>query len=148
MVGGREQTLAPLPLSDGRFLHLQVSLARISTEAGPRWKVRQARYQYQLDREATSKRWLFRYDYLREPDAAAGPPSAHLNLHALPAVPGFELKDGTLRRVHFPTRRMSIEAVIRLLIDEFAVPCASDGRARRAMLAESERAFLEIAHGP
>ena len=59
------------------------------------------------------------------------------------AVPAVDL-----HRVHFPTGRMPLEGVIRLLADQFGVPCAEDASTWRPVLAETERAFLDIAHMP
>jgi hypothetical protein len=48
--------------------------------------------------------------------------------------------------VHFPTRRMSIESVLRLLITQYHVPPNSGAEIWRPMLAEAEHMFQEIAH--
>ena len=45
-----------------------------------------------------------------------------------------------------PTQRISLEAVIRLLIEQFGVPANQPPDIWRPMLTESEAAFLEIAH--
>jgi hypothetical protein len=59
--------------------------------------------------------WLFRYDYQRDP-VDNRYPSAHLHVRA-------DLKEGAevlgmenpLERAHFPTGRVSVPAIIRLL---------------------------------
>jgi hypothetical protein len=51
-----------------------------------------------------------------------------------------------LERIHFPTQRLSLEAVIRLLVDQFGVPTAEPANVWRPVLAVSEAAFLGIAH--
>jgi hypothetical protein len=43
---------------------------------------------------------------------------------------------------------MPLEGVIRLLADQFAVPCARDAAVWRPVLTEAEREFLKIAHVP
>lgn len=43
---------------------------------------------------------------------------------------------------------MPLEGVIRLLVEEFGVPCNQPPAIWRPVLAEAERAFLEIAHQP
>jgi hypothetical protein len=126
-------------LNDTRFLRLSASLFIEPTDEGPRMKVRNSSYQYQLDRDGD--RWLFRYDYLRVPYGTE--PPAHLQLHGQLAI-----LDRPLDRIHFPTGRVTIEAVIRLLADQFAVPCETEPEVWRPVLAESERLFLEMAHHP
>jgi hypothetical protein len=53
---------------------------------------------------------------------------------------------GTLERVHFPTGRISIEAVIRLLIEQFGLEARTRPETWRPVLAASEEEFLKIAH--
>jgi hypothetical protein len=53
-----------------------------------------------------------------------------------------------MERIHFPTGRVSLEAIIRLLADQFNTPCREDPDLWRPVLAETERAFLEIANRP
>jgi hypothetical protein len=50
--------------------------------------------------------------------------------------------------MHFPTGRVSMEGAIRLLVDDFAVPTATELVQWRPLLAASEAAFLDIAHQP
>jgi hypothetical protein len=75
-LGGSGGPTDPLPLNDGRFLRVSVSL--YLTERN-RLAVSTSSYQYQVDRDGD--RWIFRYDYLREP----GPqphPSAHFQVRS------------------------------------------------------------------
>jgi hypothetical protein len=51
-----------------------------------------------------------------------------------------------LSRIHFPTDRISFEAVIWLLIDQFGVPASESADVWRPLLAESEALFLGIRH--
>ena len=53
-----------------------------------------------------------------------------------------------LEHVHFPTGRISLEGILRLLAEQFSVPCNEPETVWRPMLAEAERTFLEIAHRP
>lgn len=70
----------------------------------------------------------------------------HLQLNASLKVPNV-LNDYTpLKKIHFPTSRISLEAVIRLLAEEFRVPCADEPNIWRPMLTESESLFKGIAH--
>lgn len=133
----------PLPLNDGRSLRLSVVLYLEPFQDGHRLKVEESSYQYQMDRGG--ERWIFRYDYLRHPPSPH--PAAHLQVrgelaeHCLP-------ERTPLERIHFPTGRVSLEAIIRLLADQFDVPCNRPAELWRPVLAESEGAFLEIAHRP
>jgi len=137
---GRED---PLPLNDERYLRLFVSLRLVPTEHGRRLKVEQSAYQYQADR--AGERWIFRYDYLRMPPTPH--PAAHLQIRGAlteDCLPPHAL----LERLHFPTHRVSLEAVIRLLADQVGVPCNEPTEVWRPVLTESERLFLLIAHPP
>ncbi len=133
----------PLPLRDGRYLRLNMELYVAPPEEGHRLKVYEASYQYQEDVEG--HRWIFRYDYLRAPPDPH--PAAHLQVrgtlteNCLPA-------DSPLERIHFPTHRVAIEMVIRLLADQFRVRCHEPPEIWRPILDESERLFLEIAPPP
>jgi hypothetical protein len=135
---------AVLRLRDERWLRVAMSLFVDQTSEGKRLKVLQSSFQYQATKDDPS--WVFRYDYLRSP----GPdvPGAHLqvngNLMASDALPS---KRG-LKVVHFPTRRVSLEAVIRLLAVDFKVPCRDEATIWRAVLAEADAGFKEIAHEP
>jgi hypothetical protein len=133
----------PLRLRDGRWLRLAVTLY-LDRQQGNRLKVRKSSFQYQADRDGDHP--IFRYDYLRIPGSTE--PPAHLNIYGTLTVT--DLLPGTrpLSRVHFPTSRVAMEAGIRLLADDFAVPTATDPTAWRPLLAASETAFYQIAHQP
>lgn len=133
----------PLPLRDGRYLRLTIRLYVAPIAEQNRLKVAQSSYQYQLDREGD--RWVFRYDYLRIPPDPH--PAAHVQNNGSLAE---ECLPPTrpLSRIHCPTARVSLEAVIRLLTDEFGTPCAMEPAVWRPVLSETERAFLQIAHHP
>ena len=129
----------PLLLNDERFLRFDLSVY-LDPHAG--WlKTSKASYQYQLDRDG--HQWICRYDYLREP----GPdphPQAHLQLRGFLEFD----RDRELSRIHFPTGRVTVEAVIRLLADQFEVACNEEASVWRPVLTESEKLFLEKAHHP
>lgn len=146
VLGGPQGPTDPLLLTDGRFLRVAVSLfIDRDDDRGPYLKVSKSSFQYQDDAEG--ERPIFRYDYLREP----GPdphPTAHLqvygDLHEEDVLP-----DGMpLSRVHFPTGRISIEAVIRCLVEQFGVPSREETHVWRAALTQTERVFLQVAHTP
>lgn len=134
---GRAQRLirgsnGPLPLRDGNFLRLTISLYSEETEEGPRLKTWQSAFQYQRDREG--KDWIFRYDYLRSPEGSY--PAAHVQIR------------GEHERVHFPTMRVPLEAIIRCLANDFNVECAEPPEIWKYVLHHTEIDFLEIHHPP
>lgn len=141
-LGGWQMPGDPLPLTDGRFLRLSMSLYREPGSAGVRLKVEKSGMQYQAD--AVGERWIFRYDYLRHPPEPH--PAAHVQIRGTLAES--VLAGAPLARVHFPTMRVSLEAVIRLLAEDFNVPCRTAPDVWRPVLAASEAAFLAIAHRP
>jgi hypothetical protein len=139
--------LKPIELTNAHYLNVQVSLHLMPVDGGgERWKVMQSRFQYQLDDVSASKHWIFRYDYVRQPASVAGGIDAfapHLNVSGRHS----EIEDEVpLNSVHFPTRRMSVESTIRLLITNYNVPANSPDATWRPMLAEAENMFREIAH--
>lgn len=143
VLGGRGGPTDPLPLNDGRYLRLVVTLFLASTAQGRRLKVEEASYQYQIDKGG--KQWVFRYDYRREPPEPR--PAAHLQIRGK-LTEACLPPDTPLARVHFPVGRFSLESVIRLLIQEFGVRTNSTATLWKPVLAESERGFLAISHRP
>jgi hypothetical protein len=145
VLGGPQGPTDPLLLTDGRYLRVSISVfIDHDDERGPFLKVRESSLQYQADREGRD--WVFRYDYLREP----GPdphPTAHLQVNADLRTVEVLPPGAPLARVHFPTGRISIEAVIRLLIEQFGVQAREPTEVWREVLAETEQAFLG-AHTP
>ena len=131
-----------VPLNDGRFLRLAMSLFLAPYERGTRLKVETSVLQYQLDEGGDH--WIFRYDYLRH--AAEPHPGAHLQVRGALAEAGVVAVRGTLERVHFPTGRVALDAVIRLLVEQFGGPTSEDPAVWRPVLAASEEEFLRIAH--
>jgi hypothetical protein len=141
VVGGATGPTDPVRLTDGRYLRLTIQLFFEDTPQGRRAKVKMSSFQYQLD--SKGERWIFRYDYVREPPAPH--PAMHLQIRGTlkerrrPDEPALE-------RIHFPTHRVSLEAVIRLLIEQFGTPAREPPEVWRALLAQTEAAFLAIAH--
>jgi len=100
LTGFGSEYVEPVPLNDGRYLRLAVELEIFDTAEGPRLKVHQSAYQYQLGREANG--WICRYDYLRE--SRNEHPQAHLQISGtLSADPHRHL-----HKIHFPTGRLSL----------------------------------------
>jgi hypothetical protein len=131
----------PLPLTDGRFLRLTMRLFLAATKDGPRVKIESSSFQYQMD--TANDHWIFRYDYVRSaPDQH---PSAHVHVRGDLTERCLGAKQA-LEDVHFPTQRVSLESVIRLLIEQFNVPANNPSAIWRPLLAQSEAMFLEIAH--
>jgi hypothetical protein len=111
-LGGMRGPTDRVPLNDGRYLRVSVSMELVGTEEGTRLKTLNASYQYRSDRDG--KAWICRYDYLREPGTARHP-QAHL--HVRGELPNESPVDD-LHRIHFPTGRVAIEGVARLLVDQ------------------------------
>jgi hypothetical protein len=118
VLGGWLGPTDPLPLTDKRYLRLTMSLFRERVPEGVRLKMEKSAIQYQLDTDG--RRWVFRYDYLRYPPDPH--PAAHVQVRG--SLVESSLPSGaSLERVHFPTMRVSLEAVIRLLAEDFRTPC-------------------------
>lgn len=133
--------LTPIALRDGRFLDVRMGLAIQGTTDGSRLKTLNSVFQYQSDLDGNN--WIFRYEYARHP---TGPhPPTHLHLRGQLTEACLRAGD-TLEHIHFPATRVPLEAVIRLLIDQFHVPTTERRNFLRKVLLESERAFLDIAH--
>lgn len=135
----------PTLLRNGKYLRVLQSLSiEPSDEHGPRLKVLASVYQYAAD--ATESNWLFRYDYVRVPPNKY--PGAHLQIckAAPPDLPCLPAKP--VERIHFPTGRVSLEAVLRLLIEDFGIEAATPEHYWRGVLRASEDEFYKIAHPP
>ncbi len=107
--GGLLPNESTVSLRDGRFLRVFVVLFREPHNGSHRMKVEQAAYQYQVDPEGN--RWVFRYDYRRDPQDQH--PATHLQVRGT-LTESVTPYRGLLGRTHFPTGRVSIEAVVRL----------------------------------
>jgi hypothetical protein len=130
-----------VPLNDGRWLRV---LAQLYLDAanGGKLKVDKSLFQYQLDEEA--ERCVFRYDYLRNPEDQH--PSSHVQVRGIFTEEDVVPTRGTLARVHFPTGRVGVEAILRLLVEQFGVATNALPQVWRPVLAETETGFLRIAH--
>lgn len=129
-----------VPLTDGRWLRVLLQLY-VDESDGGKLKVETSLFQYQLDEDA--ERWVFRYDYLRNP--LDQHPASHLQIRgALTETEVVPIR-GPLARVHFPTGRVGLEAVIRLLVEQFGVRTNEPAEVWRPVLTETEQGFLKIA---
>jgi len=134
----------PVPLNNGHYLRIATTLEIVDTPEGRRLKTLDSSYQYQLDKEGN--RWVFRYDYLRYPRTSH--PAAHFQIRAKLVQDSALRTPQTLERLHFPTSRVSLESIIRLLVQEFRVKSNQHEDVWRPALNESEIEFMRIAHRP
>jgi hypothetical protein len=133
----------PVRLNDGNFLRIVVNLSLDAIEDAPsKLRVYSASFQYQLDERG--EQWVLRYDYVRVPENPH--PASHLQIHGTLIHPECLPDNAPFDRIHLPTGRITIEAVIRLLAEQFQVPCNEEPAICRPLLAESELAFERIAH--
>lgn len=141
------EPIVPIKLRDGRFLRLGITLrVEVRRDGAPpttRVVVVQSSFQYQGTRDGIGSE-IFRYDFLRVDDSRH--PNAHLNVFG--SQPVASPSDKPLERVHFPTSRVSLEAIIRCLAEQYGVGTKVGSEIWRPALAESERQFLSIAHQP
>ena len=128
-------------LSNGLWLRVLIQLY-LDRADGDKLKVSKSLFQYQLDEDA--EHWGFRYDYIRDPKDEH--PSAHIQIKGTLTEAGIVPVRGTLERVHFPTGRVGLEAVVRLLVEQFGLETNEPMAIWRPVLAETESAFLKIAH--
>lgn len=133
---------SPLRLRNGHFLRLDISLF-LDAETN-RIKVQQSRFQYQADE--LGKQWVFRYDYLRYPEAGYAHPPSHLQVNGFLSA---EVEHShELKKVHFTVGRVPLEGVLRTTAVQFGVGCNEPDETWMPLLAQTEQAFLDIAHVP
>ncbi len=135
----------PVLLNDGRYLRVLVSMKLEDDKDAKLTKLRVYNSSFQYQHDAHEERWILRYDYVR--NQTLHHPSSHLQVAAdltHNCLPGHR----PFNRVHLPTARISAEAVIRLLADQFDIPCHADAGVWRPVLAEAERQFNKICHKP
>ena len=135
----------PLRLTNENFLRLNLSLEQ-HRDRHP--AVLTSSYQYQTDGSDDPQHndWVFRYDFIRFPEDHH--PPAHLHVNGNLNVGGVLDVKQPLERVHFATGRVSLEAVLRVLTEQFHVQSVQPAPVWRAVLDLSERGFQEIMHSP
>lgn len=144
-LGGAGGPISPVQLRNRRWLRIAMTLRLVPQASGPsRLKIEQTSLQYQCDEGGQQE--VFRYDYLRHD--SSGHPAAHINVHGSLDRSDVLEQGKTLSRIHFPTARVSLEAVLRLLVVDFGVPTARSRDVWEPVLAESEQEFQRIAHQP
>ncbi len=121
----------------------------IPSPENPREKVRTANYSYAYGfGESLDEGWLVRYDYVperaeRDEEYEFPVGHVHFNGHS-EAYDRYEVEDKKqLDKLHFPTRRISLEDFIEHLIIEMKVPTKHGKEAALEVLAESRRGFEE-----
>jgi hypothetical protein len=99
------RAIRPLELTPRGWLHF-----RLIATVRPDGKiiVEAAILSYSLSPNPDDEKWIFRYDYRLNPQDNY--PCAHLHINA-----------GSLKEVHFPTSRVSIEQIVAHLITEHGV---------------------------
>jgi hypothetical protein len=128
-------------LRDGRYLKLVMKLY-LDPRASEFLKVENSVFQYQAD--GAGDRWIVRYEYIRTP--ADRHPGMHLHVRGELTEPNVLPPSRPLERIHFPTDRVSCEAVVRLLVEQFNVPTRDGPEMWRPVFALTEEAFTRIAH--
>lgn len=136
----------PVPLRGERPLHLTVGqnirLVETDDPGDPRGpiKVSTVRYYYVLETEADEEilsfHWTSGVASENDSESVAFP-----HLHIGPALIGTQpaIRPKNLRKAHIPTGRVSLEAVIRLAIEEFGVTPLHPGW--QEILTRTEAAF-------
>lgn len=151
MEGGRKNARAigvhhqPIPLNNGHFLRILQSLRLDDIPNNPsKLRVYVALYQYQID-SSDGEQWVFRYEYLRTPKDPH--PSSHIHIRGNLQEHQHCLATTTLlEHLHFPTGRITIEAVIRCLVEQFGIETNEPPEIWRPVLTEAELEFERIAH--
>lgn len=129
-----------IPLRDGRWLKLIIVLF-MDRDDKDKLKVYRSTFQYQCDE--SDDRWIVRYEFTRiQIDQH---PTMHVHINGTLAEPSVLPESMPLGRIHFPTYRISIEAVIRMLIDQFGVQSREPAEVWRPLLTATETRFFEHA---
>ena len=135
----------PLQLRNGWFLRLLLTFkVEPSLSAGGAQKLKTLSSSIQYQRGPTDDSWVFRYEYSRLATNHYAP--GHFHVRAVPIEPVALSRN--LEDVHFPTGRVTLESIIRLLIDDFGIAAAEPEEVWRPLLFETETAFLTIARQP
>jgi hypothetical protein len=123
-IGLRCTTGSPAPWL---YVEQQYDLIEVPGERGP-WKVSTLAYRYRIDSAAGDELALWHWHPKDRQDRPHRYPYPHLHAQA-----------GQLTGLHLPTGRVSVESVLRLLLNEFDVQPRRDDWAD--VLAASEAAF-------
>ncbi len=119
----------PLDLNPSGFLDFRQLVHRVEDHV----EVTQASYMFSHSEDPDDEAaWVFRYEYDRLPEPAK--PQSHLHVNA-------ERNGESIKHVHFPTSRISVEQLIAHLIMEHGIVSARD--AWRDFLGASHQGFVE-----
>lgn len=117
VITGWNSELEPIRLNNGGYLRISMVLS-LNDKSDPFLRVRKQMISYEADQDRQAD-WIFRYDYVR--NAEVHYPPSHLQLHGKLHAKDVLPVGKKLERIHFPTERISIESIIRLLINDFNV---------------------------
>lgn len=136
-----------LLLRNGWYLRVLLTfIVEKSVSAGGAMKLKTLSQNIQYIRDAHNEdSWVFRYEYFRLAPNRYAP--GHLHIRGSAHEPCLPTK-GKLEDVHFPTGRVTLEAIIRMLVDDFGVPSKEDDTIWRPLLHETEQAFIAVARQP
>lgn len=119
----------PLVLNPSGFLDFRQLVHRVEDHV----EITQAAYVFSSSEDPDDEdTWVFRYEYDRLPGPTK--PQSHLHVNA-------ERNGESIKHVHFPTSRISVEQLIAHLIMEHAVDSARDDW--RDFLGASHQGFIE-----
>ncbi len=115
----------PARLSNGMYLNVELTLRvnRVSEKERSLLETTRATYTYQAGDDVEDPKPVFEYQYDR--DASSPYPRCHLHVRAAPE----HYRGKSFRRLHLPTRRVTLEQIVWHLIHEHGVqPRSQDWR--------------------
>jgi hypothetical protein len=125
----QNESITPLKLKSKGWLHF----SQQTCIKGGRVVVEYSRYVYSTSKDPDKEdAWIFRYEYSLNPEPKV--PHAHLHVNAT-------RNEKTIKHIHFPTSRVSIEQIIAHLIIEYGVKPKK--RDWFNQLAESHKGFID-----
>lgn len=123
-----------LKLNNGHFLKFRMNY-QIGKDLP--LTVTEANFQYQLDENTFSNRFIFRYDFERKP-SAPNHPTAHLQIKGNLRE---KVTEKDLEDIRFPVNRPSVESMLRLMLTDFDLTGNQENWAE--ILKESEDRFFD-----
>jgi hypothetical protein len=127
-----------LPLHQRKgYLRLLLSFrVEASESAGGELKLKTLSSNIQYQTEKAEDSWIFRYEYFRYAPPRYVYAPGHLHVR------------GSHEDIHFPTGRVTIESIIRMLAYDFKVPTNEDVEVWEPLLQQTEETFIKIARQP
>lgn len=137
-----------LRLRNGWYLRLLLTFrVEPSVSAGGANKLKTISSSIQYQQFTTEQEsWVFRYEYLRHANNHYAP--GHLHVRWQPDESDRLPNGARLSEIHFPTGRVGLEAIIRLLIDDFRVGANEPEEVWRRLLFDTEQEFMHIMRQP